>query len=88
MQLLQPNQSQFVAVTETQTTNTNGKQQTAVKTVQVDVATEFGQGFFNSCKDVKFGATNGYAMDLLGGGSSTRAAPAAGNYMELTMHAI
>lgn len=43
----------------------NGKD--AVKAVEMDVAPSFGEGFFNSCKDVKFGATNGYAMDLLGG---------------------
>lgn len=30
---------------------------------------EFASGFYDSCKDVKFGATNGYAMDLLGGGA-------------------
>ncbi|KAK4054758.1 niemann-Pick type C- protein 1 [Microbotryomycetes sp. JL201] len=65
-----PNQSQFLAVTDTQTTHTDGKDRLAVKTVEMNVATSFGQGFFNSCKDVKFGATNGYAMDLLGGEST------------------
>lgn len=30
---------------------------------------EFARGFYESCKDVKFGATNGFAMDLLGGGA-------------------
>jgi len=51
-------------VTETQTL-ANGKE--AVKALDVAVGSEFGQGFYNSCKDVKFGATNGLAMDLLGG---------------------
>ncbi|KAM0793065.1 hypothetical protein ACM66B_000551 [Microbotryomycetes sp. NB124-2] len=68
---LHPNQSQFLAVTETQTTHTDGKERQAVKTVEMNVATSFGQAFFNSCKDVKFGATNGYAMDLLGGSAKT-----------------
>lgn len=27
--------------------------------------------FFDSCKDVKFGATNGFVMDLIGGGASS-----------------
>ena len=35
----------------------------------MDVASEFGQGFYDSCENVKFGATNGVAMDLLGGGA-------------------
>lgn len=33
------------------------------------VSEEFGSGFYNSCKDVKFSATNGYVMDLIGGGA-------------------
>lgn len=31
------------------------------------VSDEYGSGFYDSCKDVKFGATNGNAMDLIGG---------------------
>ncbi|KAK4058162.1 niemann-Pick type C- protein 1 [Microbotryomycetes sp. JL221] len=53
---------------DTQTTTSS---QTAVKTVEMNVANEFGQAFYDSCKDVKFGATNGYAMDLLGGSAKT-----------------
>ncbi|KAL8293540.1 hypothetical protein RQP46_000241 [Phenoliferia psychrophenolica] len=64
-----PNQSQFLAVTETQTITSGGETKEAVKTVEVDVGRGFGEGFFASCRDVKFGATNGYAMDLLGGGA-------------------
>lgn len=30
---------------------------------------EFASGFYDSCKDVKFSATNGRAMDLIGGGA-------------------
>ena len=29
----------------------------------------YGKGFYNSCKDVKFGATGGKAMDFIGGGA-------------------
>ncbi len=57
-------QSTFMEVTETQTLP-NGKD--AVKALDVAMSSQFGEGFYNSCKDVKFGATNGLAMDLLGG---------------------
>lgn len=30
---------------------------------------EFSPTFYDSCKSIKFGATNGYAMDLIGGGA-------------------
>ena len=30
---------------------------------------EYGSGFYDSCKDVKFGATGGKAMDFIGGGA-------------------
>ncbi len=30
---------------------------------------EYGKGFYDSCKDVKFGATGGKAMDFIGGGA-------------------
>jgi len=30
---------------------------------------DYGKGFYNSCKDVKFGATGGKAMDFIGGGA-------------------
>ena len=41
--------------------------------LQVDywVAPEFGERFFNSCKDVKFGAANLPAMSFIGGGATT-----------------
>lgn len=43
--------------------------QIAVKSVDFHVARGYGEGFFNSCKNVQVGATNGYAMDLIGGGA-------------------
>ncbi|KAM0750355.1 multidrug efflux transporter AcrB transmembrane domain-containing protein [Meredithblackwellia eburnea MCA 4105] len=64
-----PDQSQWMAVTETQEVKTGDEVKTAVKQLEVNIGKTFGQGFFNSCKDVKFGATNGYAMDLIGGGA-------------------
>ncbi|KAF1962621.1 multidrug efflux transporter AcrB transmembrane domain-containing protein [Byssothecium circinans] len=34
------------------------------------VSSEYASQFYDSCKDVKFGATNGKAMDFIGGGAS------------------
>lgn len=34
------------------------------------VDSKYASDFFDSCKEVKFSATNGYAMDLIGGGAS------------------
>ncbi|WWC73799.1 uncharacterized protein I206_107771 [Kwoniella pini CBS 10737] len=61
-----PDQSTFLSITSTQKT-TEGKD--AVKEIDYEVSNEFKQGFFSSCKDVQFGATNGFAMDLIGGGA-------------------
>jgi len=61
-----PDQSTFLTIPSTQKTTT-GK--TAVKTVDYAVSDEFRQGFYDSCKSVQFGATNGFAMDLIGGGA-------------------
>jgi len=61
-----PSQGTFVQVTSTQNTSTG---QTGVKSVDFHVSSDFGRAFFDSCKDIKFGATNGYAMDLIGGGA-------------------
>lgn len=63
-----PHQGSFLNITDTQKTN-SGK--TAVKTVDFFVGEQFASGFFDSCKNVQFGATNGYAMDLIGGGAKT-----------------
>ncbi|GAA5955195.1 hypothetical protein JCM3765_003241 [Sporobolomyces pararoseus] len=65
-----PDQSQFLTVTSTQILKKDGKEKEAVKSVDFSVSEEYGTGFFDSCKGVKFGATNGYAMDLIGGGAT------------------
>jgi len=54
-----------VNVTSTQTT-TSGK--TAIKSVDFFASERFSSGFYDSCKDVKYGPA-GYAMDLIGGGA-------------------
>ncbi|KAG8881788.1 hypothetical protein FRB97_009123 [Tulasnella sp. 331] len=59
-------QHSFIDVTATQKTSTG---QTAVKSLDFHVGETLGKGFYDSCKDVKFSATNGYAMDLIGGGA-------------------
>lgn len=41
----------------------------AVKALAFHVESSFASAFFDSCKSVKFAATNGYAMDLIGGGA-------------------
>ncbi|KAH9048952.1 multidrug efflux transporter AcrB transmembrane domain-containing protein [Lactarius hengduanensis] len=61
-----PDQASFVNITSTQISSTG---QTAVQSLDFVVAEPHGKGFFNSCKDVKVGATNGYAMDLIGDGA-------------------
>ncbi|KAH8601490.1 patched sphingolipid transporter-like protein [Bisporella sp. PMI_857] len=60
-----PNQSLFINVTQTE--ESNGK----FKVTQLDqlVSDEYGTGFYNSCKDVKFGPTNSNAMAFIGGGA-------------------
>ncbi|KAF2139411.1 uncharacterized protein K452DRAFT_289969 [Aplosporella prunicola CBS 121167] len=60
-----PDQSLFVNVTET--TPKGGK----LLVTELDhlVSDKYGSGFYDSCKDVKVGATNGNAMDLIGGGA-------------------
>lgn len=40
-----------------------------MQSVDFFVEPTFGQGFFDSCKDVKFDASNGYVMDFIGGGA-------------------
>ncbi|KAH0587421.1 hypothetical protein H2248_006210 [Termitomyces sp. 'cryptogamus'] len=62
-----PEQGSFVNITSTQQSNTG---QTAVKSVDFHVEQQFGEGFYDSCKDVQVGTTNGYAMELIGGGAS------------------
>ena len=66
-----PDQSTFLTISSTQQT-TSGE--TAVKSVEYAVGEDFKQGFFDSCKNVQFGATNGFAMDLIGGGAKNASA--------------
>ncbi|RYP92877.1 hypothetical protein DL770_001048 [Monosporascus sp. CRB-9-2] len=61
-----PDQSLFLNVTDT--LQKNGK--TLVTEVDQLVSEEYGEGFYNSCKDVKFGASNSRAMNFIGGGAT------------------
>jgi Niemann-Pick C1 protein len=61
-----PNQSTFVNITSS--TDKNGK--AVVDQADYWVGDRFGSHFFDSCKDIKFGSSNGYAMDFIGGGAT------------------
>jgi len=61
-----PDQGSFTNITSTQITS-KGKE--AVKSLDFFVSESYASGFFDSCKEVKFGASNGYAMDFIGGGA-------------------
>ncbi|KAF9246999.1 patched family-domain-containing protein [Melanogaster broomeanus] len=63
-----PQQAWFLNVTDTQVSRSG---ETAVKSVDFFVGEQFASGFYDSCKSVQVGATNGYAMDLIGGGAKT-----------------
>lgn len=60
-----PDQSLFINVTQTATKGSKF----LVTELDHLVSTEYASEFYNSCKDVKFGATNGNAMDFIGGGA-------------------
>jgi Niemann-Pick C1 protein len=60
-----PDQSLFVNVTGTK--EKSGKNLVTELTHLVSDA--YGTGFYDSCKEVKFGGSNGKAMDLIGGGA-------------------
>ena len=64
-----PSQSQFLSVLSTQPVGRGADPQTAVKEIDVFVSDDFKRGFFDACKDVQFGATNSFSMDLIGGGA-------------------
>lgn len=66
-----PDQATFLNVTATQETRTG---QQGVKSVDFLVSERFGTGFYDSCKSIQMGATNGYAMDLIGGGAKNYSA--------------
>ncbi|KAI1493861.1 patched sphingolipid transporter [Biscogniauxia mediterranea] len=61
-----PDQSLFVNVTRTQKLSGG----TAVAELDQLITEEYGEGFYDSCKEVKFGASNSKAMDFIGGGAS------------------
>jgi Niemann-Pick C1 protein len=61
-----PDQGSFTNITSTQTTSEGTE---AVKSLDFFVSEPYASGFFDSCKEVKFGASNGYAMDFIGGGA-------------------
>ncbi|KAL9034409.1 MAG: hypothetical protein Q9214_007056, partial [Letrouitia sp. 1 TL-2023] len=60
-----PDQSLFVNVTALQEASTKY----IVTEVDNLWSDRYGKGFYESCKDVKFGATGGKAMDFIGGGA-------------------
>lgn len=61
-----PDQSLFLEIEETNESNTG---ETVVTHLSHYVSETSSDGFFDSCKNVKFSATNGYVMDLIGGGA-------------------
>ncbi|KAF5322599.1 hypothetical protein D9619_000975 [Psilocybe cf. subviscida] len=61
-----PEQSTFLNITSTQTISDGA---TAVNSLDFFVSEKYGQGFFDSCKSVQYGNTNGYVMDFIGGGA-------------------
>ncbi|KAI8973755.1 patched family-domain-containing protein [Mycotypha africana] len=62
-----PDQSTFVNITSAKAGDEKGS--FAVTSADYWVGDHFGSQFFDSCKDVKFSASNGYAMDFIGGGA-------------------
>jgi len=61
-----PDQSLFVNVTNSQKASSGKLIVTELDNLWSD---DYGKGFYDSCKDVKFGATGGKAMDFIGGGA-------------------
>ncbi|KAI9277995.1 patched family-domain-containing protein [Sporodiniella umbellata] len=59
-----PDQSTFINITSLDKNDPRG-----VGSVDYWVGDTFGRAFYDSCKDVQFGASNGFAMDLIGGGA-------------------
>ncbi|KAJ4811770.1 Niemann-Pick C1-like protein 1 [Rhynchospora pubera] len=60
-----PNQSLFINVTSTQKANNTQ----TVSSIDFFVTRMYGEQLYNSCKDVKFGSLNTFAMDFIGGGA-------------------
>lgn len=62
-----PNQREFINVTDTQLSMDKKE---IVSELSFFIDPEWASQFYDSCKNVKFSATNGYAMDLIGGGAT------------------
>ncbi|KAF4357680.1 hypothetical protein F8388_007216 [Cannabis sativa] len=62
-----PNQSIFINVTSTSEVNGN----LTVDGIDYYITDNFGEGLFNSCKDVKFGTMNTRAMEFIGAGAKS-----------------
>ncbi|QIX01986.1 hypothetical protein AMS68_007503 [Peltaster fructicola] len=62
-----PDQSLFVNVTATEPAKEEDTYRVTELTQYFDKT--YAQGFYDSCKDVKFGSTGGKAMDFIGGGA-------------------
>ncbi|KAJ0913522.1 putative Sterol-sensing domain, protein patched/dispatched [Helianthus annuus] len=60
-----PNQSQFINVTSI----SQMKDNSTVGGIDYYITDTFGEGLFNSCKDVKFGTANSKAIDFVGNGA-------------------
>lgn len=63
------NQSMFVEITKTEVAMDTKKEIVSELNQYIEPST--ASRFFESCKNLKFSATNGYAMDLIGGGAKT-----------------
>ncbi|OBA19635.1 multidrug efflux transporter AcrB transmembrane domain-containing protein [Metschnikowia bicuspidata var. bicuspidata NRRL YB-4993] len=61
-------QSMFTEIIQTQPAIDTHLEVVTEMTVYTDP--DYAAAFFDSCKNIKFSATNGYAMDLIGGGAS------------------
>lgn len=62
-----PDQAAFLDVLKTQ--KSIDKKKEIVSEIDISVSNDTAAGFYDSCKNIKFSATNGYAMDLIGGGA-------------------
>ncbi|TVY16737.1 Niemann-Pick type C-related protein 1 [Lachnellula arida] len=60
-----PDQSLFINVTQAEASGDKKR----VTELDHLVSNSYGSGFYDSCKDVKYGPTNGNAMSLIGGGA-------------------
>lgn len=60
-----PNQSQFINVTSIAKVDGND----TVDGIDYFISDAFGEGWYDSCKDVKFGTMNTRALEFLGGGA-------------------